>query len=495
MALVSKCVITKPSSFEEAMEDPAWVDAMVEEYGSIVGNSAWEICPRPKGKLVMGSRWIYKVKQAADGSVEKYKSRFVARGFSQIVGINYEETFAPVTRYSSIRTILALLAQMGCHIHHMYVKIVFLNEVIEEEVYIEQPEGFEIFNNESHVCRLKRALYGLKQAPRAWYTWIDSYFTGLGFSKSEANPNLYQIVVEGKLLIIVLYVDDLSLRGDELLILSCKEDIGREFEMKDLGLLHYFLGLEIWQCRDGLYVSQGKYAQEILEKFNMHGCKPVDTSLLGGWRKEDATSTEVSQSMVKPTKLFWKTGKHVLRYLRGTSGYGLWYRQEDGVKLCGFIDADWVGNPTDRKSTSRGIFSIGSTAISWYSRKHRSVALSSAKAEYMEASLATCKAIWMRKILVGLFKSHLEPTLIYCDNQICIKLSTNPLFHDRSKHIDIRYHHIRDCVQRRIMLLSYIPTEDQDVDILTKVLTRRKFKYHRGRIGVADNPYLVEREF
>eukprot|EP00253_Pinus_taeda_P034214 PITA_34214 len=240
---------------------------------------------------------------------------------------------------------------MGWHIHQMDVKTAFLNGVIEEEVYIEQPKGFKIFSSESHVCRLKRALYGLKQAPRAWYTWIDSYFTGLGFSKSEADPNLYQIVVE-----------------------NC------------------------------------------------------------------------------------------------------------------------VGNPTDRKSTSGGIFCIGSTTVSWYSRKQRSVALSSAKAEYMVASLAACEAIWIRKILVGLFGSHLEPTVIYCDIHSCIKLSANPIFHDRSKHIDIRYHHIRDCVQRRIMLLSYIPTEDQDDDILTKALTSSKFKYHRGRIGVADNPYLVERE-
>eukprot|EP00253_Pinus_taeda_P034777 PITA_34777 len=203
----------------------------------------------------------------------------------------------------------------------------------------------------------------------------------------------------------------------------------------------------------------------------MHGCKPVDTLLLGGWRKEDATLVEVvnatvyrqlvgslmymfntrpdicyavnqlSKAMVKPTKLFWKVGKHVLHYLRGTSGYGLWYRQEDEVKLCGFTDADWAGSPMDKKSTSGRIFSIGSTTVSWYSRKQRSVALSSTEVEYMAS---------------------------------CIKLSANAVFHDRSKHIDIRYHHIRDCVQQRIMLLSYIPTEDQDADILTKALTRSK---------------------
>ena len=169
---------------------------------------------------------------------------------------------------------------MGWRIHQMDVKTVFLNGLIEEEVYIEKPEGFDIFNSESHVCWLKRALYGLKQAPRAWYTQIDNYFTGLGFTKSEADANLYKIVVEGKLLIIVLYDDDLILTSDEKLIHSCNEDLAKEFEMKDMGL-HDFLGLEISQ-RDGeLFVSQGKYAREILGKFHMEGCKPMDTPIPG----------------------------------------------------------------------------------------------------------------------------------------------------------------------------------------------------------------------
>jgi hypothetical protein len=203
---------------------------------------------------------------------------------------------------------------------------------------------------------------------------------------------------------------------------------------------------------------------------------------------------QLSQVMVKPTKLFWKVGKHVLRYLKGTYEYGLWYKQMDEVKLHGFTDAYWEGSPMDRNITSGGIFSIGSTFVSWYNMKQRSVALSSVEAEYMAVSQAACEAIWMRKILVGLFGSHLDMTVIYCDNQSCIKLSINPVFHDRSKHIDIRYHHLRDCVQWKIMLLQYIPMEDQDAYIMTKVLTRRKFEYHRDRIGVKDNPFLVERE-
>jgi hypothetical protein len=190
MALMRKCIVTKPSSFQEAVQDPTWVDSKVEEYDSIVKNSAWDIVPRPVDKSVVGSIWIYKVKKVFDGSVEKYKARFVAQGFSHIEGIDYDETFTPITRYSSIRSILPLSAQTGWCIHQMDVKTVFLNGIIEEEVYIEQPEGFETFDRESHVCRLKRELYGLKQAPHAWYTRIEIYFTGLGFTKSEVNANL-----------------------------------------------------------------------------------------------------------------------------------------------------------------------------------------------------------------------------------------------------------------------------------------------------------------
>ena len=185
-----KCIVIEPSSFEEAAQEPTWVDAMVGEYNSIVRNSAWEIVPSPVGKAVVGSIWIYKVKKVVDGNVEKYKVIFFSRGFSQIEGIDYGETFIPVAQYSSIRTILALSVQMGWDIHQMDVNIAFLNGIIEEEVYSELPEGFEIFSSESHVCRLKRALYGLKQAPHAWYTQIDSYFTRVGFTKSEVDVNL-----------------------------------------------------------------------------------------------------------------------------------------------------------------------------------------------------------------------------------------------------------------------------------------------------------------
>eukprot|EP00253_Pinus_taeda_P032997 PITA_32997 len=273
---------------------------------------------------------------------------------------------------------------MGWKIHQMDVKTTFLISMIEEEVYIEHPEGFETFNRDLHVCRLKRALYGLKQAPCAWYTGIDSYSTRLGFTKIEVDVKLCHIMAEGKLLIIILYVDNLILTGDEKLIKSCKEDLAIDFEMKDLGIMQYFL------------VNQ------------------------------------LSQAIVNPTKWYWKVAKHVLSYLRDTTQVCLWYIWTEGVNFQGFTDADWVGSPSDRKSTSGGIFSIGLAAISWYSRKHRSVALSSAEAEYMVVSQVACEAIWMRKILVGFFGRQMDPTMIYYDNQSCIKLSENPVFHDQS---------------------------------------------------------------
>jgi hypothetical protein len=194
-----------------------------DKYQSIIKNDVWEIVPRPKSKDVVSSKWLFKIKHAADGSIEKYKARFVAHGFSQKEGIDYEETFAPVARYTLIRTIIALAAKMKWKLHQMDVKTNFLNGVIEEEVYIEKPQGFEVEDRKSHVCRLKKALYGLKQDPRSWYGRIDSFVTSLGFTKSKADLNLYFKIMDNEPVILLLYVDDLFLTGEEKLIAECKK--------------------------------------------------------------------------------------------------------------------------------------------------------------------------------------------------------------------------------------------------------------------------------
>jgi hypothetical protein len=222
---------------------------------------------RPVGKSIVTSRWLYKTKYAADGSIEKHKAWFVACGFSQVEGVDYDETFALVTRYTSIRSIVAIMAEMGWSIHQMDVKTTFLNGFIEEEVYIEQPQGFEVMERDSHVCFLRKALYGLKQAPRAWYSRIDAYLLQMGFEKSEADPNLYYIIRGEDTLILILYVDDLFIIGADLLIADCKLGLASEFDMTYIGLMHYFLGMEVWQEEGHIFLGQGKYAADILSRF------------------------------------------------------------------------------------------------------------------------------------------------------------------------------------------------------------------------------------
>ena len=244
MDLMSDLVNKEPTCFEEATKKKDWVDAMIKEYQSIIKNDVYEIVARPKDKSVVSSKWIFKMKHSADGSIEKYKAIFVACRFSQKEGIDYEETFALVARYTSSRTILGLASNMKWKLHQMDIKTTFLNGLIEE-VYIEQPQGFETGDQETHVCKLKKALYGLKQAPRAWYGRIDAFLMSLEFTKSKANSNLYYKVEGDELMILLLYVDDLFIIGEEKIINECKKKLTAEFEMKELGMMHYFLGLEV----------------------------------------------------------------------------------------------------------------------------------------------------------------------------------------------------------------------------------------------------------
>jgi hypothetical protein len=211
MALMCDILDKEPTWFEESIQKKEWEDSMTKEYQFFVKNDVWEIVPRPKRKDVVSSKWLYMIKHVADGSIEKYKSMLVARGFSQKEGIDYEDMFSHVAKYTSIRTIIALAAKMKWKLHQMDVKTTFVNGVIEEEVYIEQPQGFEVGDIKTHVCRLKKALYGLKQAPRAWYGRIDSSLTRLGFTKSKADSNLYFKVMNDEAVIFLLYMGNIFL--------------------------------------------------------------------------------------------------------------------------------------------------------------------------------------------------------------------------------------------------------------------------------------------
>eukprot|EP00253_Pinus_taeda_P010286 PITA_10286 len=335
----------------------------------------------------------HQIKHGADGSVEKYKAYFVAHGFSQKEGIDYDDIFAPVARYTTICSIIALAASQGWNLHQMDVKTAFLHGLIKEEVYVEQPEGFEIHDREYHVCKLKKAIYGLKQAPRAWYERIDGYLMKLGFTRSEVDPTFK--VEDDKPLILVLYVDDLFLTGANPLIHKCKRELASKFEMKDLGLMHYFLGLEVWQKLGEIFLYQGKYAVKILERFSMVDCKPMTTRMELDFKKLSGSAAEpvlqnateyhqligalmflvnscldvcfavntLSEHMVEPHHSHWIGAKNLLRYLCGTITHGLRYTVGD-VRIHGYTNVDWEGSVVDRKSTSGCCFSLGFALIS-----------------------------------------------------------------------------------------------------------------------------------
>ena len=511
-------VLMEPESFEAAQKQEVWRKAMNEEIKMIVKNETWELVDRPQDKDTIGVKWVYKTKLNADGSIQKHKARLVAKGYSQQYGVDYNETFAPVARLDTIRALIALAAQKKWKIFQLDVKSAFLNGYLEEEIYVEQPQGFVAQGQEDKVLRLKKALYGLKQAPRAWYSRIDSYFTEQGFRRSKREPTLY-IKTQGTndTLIVSLYVDDLIYTSNnEKMIKKFKEDMMKNFEMTDLGLMHYFLGIEITQKEDGIFISQKKYTETLLKKFKMEGCKTVSTpldnnkalkkedgspkadeskfrSLIGSLLYLTATRPDImyavsllSRFMHDPSQVHYGAAKRILRYLQGTKFYGIWYRATSDSKLVGYTDSDWAGSMDDMKSTSGYAFTLGSGIFSWASKKQATVAQSSAEAEYIAAAMTTSQAIWLKRILEDMGELQEEATKIYCDSKSAIAMAKNPIFHSRTKHISIKYHFIREAEANKEIELKHCKTEEQVADIFTKALPRGKFELLRDMIGVTE---------
>nr|KYP57182.1 Retrovirus-related Pol polyprotein from transposon TNT 1-94 [Cajanus cajan] len=299
-----------------------------------------------------------------------------------------------------------------------------------------------------------------------------------------------------------------------------KNSMMTDFDMTDLGKMKYFLGIEVVQTAAGFFIGQKKYAHEILERFNMENCNPVGTPTepglklskdLDGERVDSTyfkrivgslmylTTTRpdimyavclISRYMERPTELHLKAAKRVFRYLKGTTDLGVFYKKINGSILTGFTDSNYAGDMDDRRSTSGHVFMIGSGAISWASKKQQVVTLSTTEAEFIAAATSACQAIWLRRILEELHFYQQGPTVIHCDNSSTIKLSRNPILHGRSKHIDVRYHFLRDLVIEKIIDLVYCRSEDQVADILTKPLKLEAFEKLRGLLGICSSSTL-----
>ncbi|KAI5327801.1 hypothetical protein L3X38_027197 [Prunus dulcis] len=355
--IYARCHMTiiEPETYYEAIEDKAWKEAMDAEIETIEKNGTWELVERPTDKPVIGVKWVFKTKLNLDGTVQKHKARLVAKGYAQKPGIDYNETFAPVARLDTIRTLIALAAQKGWKLFQLDVKSAFLNGVLEEEVYTEQPGGFEVKTASHKVYKLKKALYGLKQAPRAWYSEIDTYLTSCNFKRSTSEATLYtRTDEEGKLIIASTYVDDIVYPGNNNALLSeFKRHMMQKYEMTDLGLLHHFLGMGVLQT-----VKWGVYSSK------------------------------------------------------------------------------QAGSEDDSRSTSGYAFSFGSGVFSWASVKQNTVALSTAEAEYVSAAEATAQAIWLRFVLDNFGEMQPDATPLFCDNMSAISMVKNPVFHQKTRHIN-----------------------------------------------------------
>ena len=287
--------IFEPQTYSEAKGTSEWEKAMEAEFQSVQKNHTWTLSDLPAEKKPIGCKWVYKVKYKADGTIDKYKARLVARGFSQKEGIDYEETFAPTAKMSTIRLVLALAAQFNWKVHQMDVKSAFLYSDLQEEVYMMQPSGFKVAGQEQKVCRLAKAIYGLKQAPRAWYMKIDQYLTDHGFQQSPSDANLYIKHTGDDILFVVVYVDDLIITGSSThLINEIKQDLCNTFDMIDLGLLHYCLGVEVWQTENNIFLFQSKYARNLVDRFRMQDCKPTTTPMEPGLKLSAQSSSPLA---------------------------------------------------------------------------------------------------------------------------------------------------------------------------------------------------------
>ena len=512
-----------PNTVSDALSSPEkqeWKTAMDKEMQSIYENDVWDLVELPKQRKAIGCKWVFKRKVGADGSVERYKARLVAQGFSQQYGLDYDETFCPVVRFESLRTVIAFAVQNNLYLHQMDFTSAFLNGSLKEEVYMKQPEGFVEKQKEHLVCKLKHSLYGLKQSPRCWNSVLDVQLKRMGFEQSSSDPCIYTLS-GGATFIIGVYVDDIILAGkDRQQMEEIKGMLAKTFDIKDLGELKYFLGVKIRVNHKigTVWIGQPMYIENVLKKYGMENAKAISTPVdVGTKLVKAATDSEfidpvlyqsavgsllylstktrpdiayavnsVARFSSNPTKQHWMAVKRIFRYLRGTTNLGLLYKKSSSNELIGFSDADWGGDVKDFRSTSGYCFEIGGTIVSWRSKKQSCVALSTAEAEYMALSSAAQEAVWLRELCKDLNSELSNPTVIFEDNQAAIKMAKNPQYHGRSKHISIKYHFIREQVSSNLIELRYCRTDDMIADIFTKGLSTTKFIKLRDMAGIKD---------
>lgn len=514
-----------PSSYHDAINCPdadKWKVAIAEEYESLIKNGTWSTVPCPKGRKAIRSRWTFDIKPGMNGGRQRYKARFVAKGFSQRPGIDFQETYASVVTHDTFRTVMAETAAEDLEAEQFDIATAFLNGPLVEEIYLAQPEGFVTPGREDEVLRLHKCIYGLKQSSRVWGQHFTDFIKQQGFTQSEADPCFFYRVNGDEKTFLIVWVDDgIIVSNTQQSIEGFKAKLQQTFKIRSY-TLERFVGISIIRDRAQrkIHLSQPDYTGQIVEKFHMASCspkpvpavpgahltKPVDGSSVDtAFPYREAVGSLLYLALVSRPDISFAVGqvarfvsshnsshvkavRQIISYLRGTLSHGISFTGVISGPPVGFTDADYAGCIDTRKSTTGSVFLYRGGPIAWCSRRQSSVAQSTAEAEYIAASETTKEAVWIRRILPELQQRLGGPTIIKCDNHAAIILASHPDQRQKTKHIDVRYHFIRSQQEAGEISIQYVNTDNQLADILTKALAGPRFKTIREALGVLPAP-------
>ncbi|KAJ0470227.1 putative RNA-directed DNA polymerase [Helianthus annuus] len=511
--------ITEPTCYEEAASDPRWVEAMNKEMEALFRNNTWILADLPQGRKAIGCKWVFRVKYKSNGEIERFKARLVAKGFNQREGLDFGETFSPVVKMVTIRTVVTLAVNFNWPLYQLDVDNAFLHGSITEDVYMKLPQGY-YSKNETKVCKLVKSLYGLKQAPRKWNERLTDVLLKFGFIQSKCDHSLFILNKKGVIVFLLVYVDDIVLTGNSVIeIENIKQVLNDTFKIKDLGVLKYFLGIEVLYDKNEICFSQRKYCLELLSEFGYLGCKPVSTPIeqsylvtskveknqellknVTGFQKligkliylsltrPDISYTVqfLSQFMHSPKEVHLTLALRLLRYLKLSPGKGISFKKSDNLDLFGYADSDWAKCLSTRKSVTCYCIFLGQCLVSWKSKKQNVVSRSTAEAEYRSMCSATCELMLWKNLLSELGINCSLPMALFCDSQAALSIAANPVFHERTKHFELDLHFLREKVSDGIIRTEKVDSDSQLADMFTKGLTVIQHEIACKNLGMSD---------
>ena len=514
-----------PKSVGQALARPEskeWSKAMDVEINQLERLKTWKIVHPPPGANVINSGFVFRQKRDANGQIETYKARFIGKGYGQEYGIDHFKTFAPSVKMTSLRVVLSYAAQEDWEIHQIDIKSAYLNATITETIYVKPLHGYLKPEDKGKVCLLLKGLYGIKQAGREWYRELSKTFSELKFARSHADHSVFY-KLNDEPIIVTVSTDDMTLSAKYLkTIQRLKDDLQIRYGISDLGEIHWILGIEVKRDRAArtISLSQRSYIESFLKEFHLDDANsvsvPAEPGLILGNHQSPETARDLKEMenipyargvgklnyfyvttgpqigysngilaryMANPGRTHWEALKRVLRYVKGVKDNWLTLGgSNEGLE--GFTDSDFASQP-DRHSISGYVFRFRGGAVSWSSKRQPIVTLSTTEAEYVAGTQAAKEAIWLRRLIGEITTPFTRPTPLFCDNNGARSLAKDDaIFHPRTKHIDIRFHFIRETVENRHISVIHIPSNENIADIFTKALARAKFQPFCDALGI-----------